>query len=166
MNHNELMRNLRRAMAVNEHGLADIYALSGDSMDPDALKNRLKQSNEAGFVECEEVTAARMLEALIIHRRGARGGEGEKAEPPKPQLPLSNNHVLKKLRIAYDLKDEDMHRIFHSAGQELGKQQLKSLFRKEGNKNYLPCSDKLLRLFLKGLIQEARSQLEQDKGSN
>ena len=153
MNHNELMRNLRRALAVNEHGLAEIYALSGETMDPEALKNRLKQSNEPGYEECEEATAARMLEALIVHRRGAR----EDSPPAPPQLPLNNNHVLKKLRIAYDLKDEDMHELFAGEGHELGKQQLKSLFRKEGNKNYLPCSDKLLRLFLKGLSKRART---------
>ena len=158
MNHNELMRNLRRALAVNEHGLAEIYALCGESMEPEALKNRLKQSNESGYVECEEATAARMLEALIIHLRGAREG----AEPPQPQLPLSNNHILKKLRIAYDLKDEDMHRLFATEGTELGKQQLKSLFRKADNKNYLACSDKLLRVFLKGLVNEARTKLETD----
>lgn len=154
MNHNELMRNLRRALAVNEHGLAEIYALSGDSMDAEGLKNRLKQSNESGYVECEEVTAARMLEAMIIHLRGAKEG----APTPQPQLPLSNNHVLKKLRIAYDLKDEDMHRLFAAEGTELGKQQLKSLFRKEDNKNYLACSEKLLRIFLKSLVNEARAQ--------
>ena len=153
MNHNELMRNLRRALAVNEHGLAEIYALSGETMDPEALKNRLKQSTEAGFEECEEITAARMLEALIIHLRGAK----DDATPPQPQIPLNNNHVLKKLRIAYDLKDEDMHALFADEDHELGKQQLKSLFRKEGNKNYLPCSDKLLRLFLKGLVKRVRS---------
>lgn len=153
MNHNELMRNLRRALAVNEQGLAEIYALSGETMDPEALKNRLKQSTESGFEECEELTAARMLEALIIHLRGAK----DDAARPQPQIPLSNNHVLKKLRIAYDLKDEDMHSLFAEEDHELGKQQLKSLFRKEGNKNYLPCSDKLLRLFLKGLVKRART---------
>ena len=162
MNHNELMRNLRRALAVNEHGLAEIYALSGESMDPEGLKNRLKQSNESGYVECEEATAARMLEALIIHLRGAREG----AEPPQPQLPLSNTHSLKKLRIAYDLKDEDMHRRIATEGKELGKQQLKSLFRKPDNKNYLPCSDKLLRVFLKGLVNEARAKLEADSNQS
>ena len=158
MNHNELMRNLRRALAVNEHGLEEIYALSGDTLSAEELKNRLKQSNESGFVECEEATAARMLEALILHLRGNRDG----APPPEPQLPLSNNHILKKLRIAYDLKDEDMHRLFAAEGTELGKQQLKALFRKEGHKNYLPCSDKLIRIFLKSLIKEARAKLEQN----
>lgn len=152
MNHNELMRNLRKALAVNENGLAKIYALSGHSMAPEDLKSRLKQENEPGFEDCEEITAARMLEALIIHQRGAKEG----AEPPTPQIPLGNNHILKKLRIAYDLKDEDMHSLFEAEGNPLGKQELKSLFRKEGNKNYLPCSDKLLRLFLKAIIKRAR----------
>ena len=153
MNHNELIRNLRKALAVNENGLAEIYALSGQTMSPEDLKSRLKQENEPGFVACEEAVAATLLEAMILHLRGAKEG----AAPPTPQIPLSNNHILKKLRIAYDLKDEDMHAIFATEGEELGKQELKSLFRKEGNKNYLPCSDKLLRTFLKGLIKRARS---------
>lgn len=153
MNHNELMRNLRKALAVNETGLAEIYALTGQAMSPEDLKNRLKQENEPGFVVCEEATAAILLEAMILHLRGAKEG----AEPPTPQIPLGNNHTLKKLRIAYNLKDEDMHAVFELEGEELGKQELKSLFRKEGNKNYLPCTDKLLRTFLKGLIKRARA---------
>lgn len=156
MNHNELMRNLRKALAVNENGLAEIYGLSGQSMTADDLKARLKQENEPGFVACDETTAALLLEAMIIHLRGTKEG----AAPPQPQLPLGNNHILKKLRIAYDLKDEDMHAIFAGEDNPLGKQELKSLFRKEGNKNYLACSDKLLRLFLKGLTKRVRGQAE------
>lgn len=153
MNHNELLRTLRRALAANEVSMAEVYALSGDTIPPETFKGLLKHANENGFVACDERTAALMLEALILHLRGAREG----SEAPQPQLPLTNNHILKKLRIAYDLKDDDMHTLFANEGQELGKQQLKSLFRKEGHRNYLPCSDKLLRVFLKALANQART---------
>jgi len=156
MNHNELMRNLRRMLAVNEEGLAEIYALSGNTLEPDALKGRLRQSNEPDYVECEEATVAHLLEAMILHLRGQTPG----AAAPALQLPLTNNHILKKLRIAYNLKDVDMHALFEDAGQPLGKQQLKSLFRSADNKNYLPCSDKLLRMFLKALAKRARGEIQ------
>jgi uncharacterized protein YehS (DUF1456 family) len=154
MNHNELMRQLRKTLAVNETGLADIYALSGQSMSPDALKQRLKQENEADFVECEDTTIAYLLEAIIIHLRGAKEGSTVQIS----QWPLSNNQILKKLRIAYDLKDEDMHSIFEAEETPLSKQELKALFRKEDNKNFQSCSDKLLRAFLHGLSKRARQE--------
>ncbi len=65
---------------------------------------------------------------------------------------MTNNDILKKLRIALDLKEIDMIEIFEFAGYEINKSELSGLFRKEGHKNYRSCSDELLTLFLDGYI--------------
>ena len=65
---------------------------------------------------------------------------------------MTNNDVIKKLRIALDLKEADMFQIFDLSGNAINKSLLSGIFRKEGHKNYRECSDKLLENFLDGYI--------------
>jgi len=65
---------------------------------------------------------------------------------------MTNNEVIKKLRIALDLKEVDMTKIFELSGYEIKKSELSGIFRKEGHKNYRECSDLLLNHFLDGYI--------------
>ena len=64
--------------------------------------------------------------------------------------------VLKKLRVAFQLKDVDMHAIFAAAGFPLSKPELSALFRQPDHKNYRACGDQLLRNVLKGLTARVR----------
>lgn len=72
------------------------------------------------------------------------------------QWPINNNIILKKLRVAFELKDADLHDILQAADFPVSKPELSALFRKEGQKNYRPCGDQLLRNFLKGLALRLR----------
>ena len=77
--------------------------------------------------------------------------------PAQPvQWPINNNIILKKLRVAFELKDADLHDILQAADFPVSKPELSALFRKEGQKNYRPCGDQLLRNFLKGLALRLR----------
>lgn len=155
MNSNELLRSLRKVLSANETTMAEISNLGSHKIDVHGMKNMLKHNNDSDFKVCDDATLAAYLEALIIHKRG-----GENTAKASPYLPLSNNQILKKLRVAFELKDDDMHQIFSSsdADVEVSKQELKSLFRNEENKNFKACDDKLLRAFLDGLTQRTRSE--------
>ncbi len=65
---------------------------------------------------------------------------------------MTNNDILKKLRIALELKDDDIVEILRLAEFEISKSELSAIFRREDHKNYKPCGDQLLRRFLNGLI--------------
>jgi uncharacterized protein YehS (DUF1456 family) len=69
---------------------------------------------------------------------------------------VTNNVVLKKLRVAFELKDIDMHQILADAGFPISKPELSALFRQPGHKNFRLCGDQLLRNFLKGLTLRVR----------
>lgn len=69
---------------------------------------------------------------------------------------LTNNDILKKLRVALELKDEDIIHILSLSDFEITKSELSALFRKEDHPNYRPCGDQLLRNFLNGLITYKR----------
>jgi uncharacterized protein YehS (DUF1456 family) len=80
---------------------------------------------------------------------------------------LSNNDILKKIRVALQLKDEDIIHILKLADFEVSKSELSALFRKEDHPNYKPCGDQLLRNFLNGLIIYKRGPFKDwaEKGS-
>ncbi len=63
---------------------------------------------------------------------------------------------LKKLRVAFELKEEDLHAILASVDFPVSKPELSALFRKPGHSNYRTCGDQLLRNFLKGLTLRVR----------
>lgn len=65
---------------------------------------------------------------------------------------MTNNDIIKKLRIALDLKDADMYEIFDLAEFETNKATVSGVFRKADNKNYKECSDEMLEAFLNGYI--------------
>jgi uncharacterized protein YehS (DUF1456 family) len=69
---------------------------------------------------------------------------------------MTNNDILKKLRVALELKDDDIIEILKLSDFEISKSELGAIFRKEDHPNYKPCGDQLLRNFLNGLITYKR----------
>lgn len=65
---------------------------------------------------------------------------------------LTNNDILKKLRVALQLRDDDIVKILKLKDFEISKTELSAFFRTEDHPNYKKCGDQLLRNFLDGLI--------------
>lgn len=65
---------------------------------------------------------------------------------------MSNNDVMKKLRVALELRDDDIVEILKLADFAVTKTELSAIFRKEDHPNFKPCGDQLLRNFLNGLV--------------
>ncbi len=65
---------------------------------------------------------------------------------------LSNNDILKKLRVALELKDEDVIKILKLVDFDITKSEVNALYRTPDHRNYKECGDQLLRNFLNGLI--------------
>ena len=112
----------------------------------------LRKEDEEGFVPCDDRTLAHFLDGLIVHFRGR-----DESQPVRPvEKRITNNLVLKKLRVAFQLKDVDMHDVFDAAGFSVSKPELSALFRQPDHKNYRACGDQMLRNFLKGLTLRVR----------
>jgi uncharacterized protein YehS (DUF1456 family) len=71
---------------------------------------------------------------------------------PKNKSMLTNNDILKKIRVALELKDEDVVKILKLADFDITKSELNALYRNPEHPNYKECGDQLLRNFLNGLI--------------
>jgi uncharacterized protein YehS (DUF1456 family) len=65
---------------------------------------------------------------------------------------MTNNDILKKLRVALKLRDEDIIQVLKLAEFSVTKSEVNALFRSEDHPNYKECGDQLLRNFLNGLI--------------
>ncbi len=76
---------------------------------------------------------------------------------------LTNNDILKKIRVALELKDEDVVNILKLAEFEISKSELNALYRKPDHPNYKECGDQLLRNFLNGLIIYKRGPMPPKK---
>jgi uncharacterized protein YehS (DUF1456 family) len=74
---------------------------------------------------------------------------------------MTNNDILKKLRVALKLRDEDIIEILKLVDFPVSKSEVNALFRTEDHPNYKECGDQLLRNFLNGLIIYKRGPMEQ-----
>ncbi len=77
---------------------------------------------------------------------------------------LTNNDILKKIRVALELKDEDVVKILKLADFDITKSELNALYRKPDHANYKECGDQLLRNFLNGLIIFKRGPMPAKSG--
>jgi uncharacterized protein YehS (DUF1456 family) len=151
MINNDIIRALRYILNVSEFKLVEIAQLGGGEVTQAEINTFMKQEEEPGFELCPHNLMARFLNGLIIYKRG----KDDSRPPMAPDLP-TNNVVLKKLRVAFELKDDDILAMLEGVGFKLSKSELSALFRKEGHVNYRPCGDQLLRNFLKALGNRER----------
>ncbi|PNG14285.1 DUF1456 family protein [Stutzerimonas stutzeri] len=151
MLNNDVMRSLRYILNVNDAKIAEITRLTGCEIPDSEAVAYLKKDDEEGFKPCPDRIMAHFLDGLVIYKRG----KDESRPTPPIELPVTNNTVLKKLRVAFELKEDDMHAILNSVDFPVSKPELNALFRKAGHSNYRVCGDQLLRNFLKGLAQRS-----------
>lgn len=154
MNNNDILRRLRYALDISNPSMIEIFQLSGCSIEQPTLIKLLKKEEENEFIECSNPLLSFFLDGLIVHKRGRR--ESEAGQAPKPDATLNNNAILKKLRIALDLKEDDMLAIMQLAGVTISKSELSALFRNKGHKHFKECGDQFLRNFLQGLTVRNR----------
>jgi len=154
MINNDVLRSIRYMLDLSHPKVVEIIQLADvdfpiDEADVQAL---LKKEEEDGYVACSDRVLAHFLDGLVFHYRGRN-----QDLPPRPvEKRVTNNVVLKKLRVAFELKDVDMHQAFADAGFPVSKPELSALFRQPDHKNFRLCGDQLLRNFLKGLTLRVR----------
>lgn len=75
-------------------------------------------------------------------------------------MALSNNDIIKKLRVALKLKDDDIIEILKLVDYEISKTELSAFFRREDHPHYRKLKDQILRNFLNGLVIYKRGKME------
>ena len=73
---------------------------------------------------------------------------------------LTNNDILKKLRVALKMRDDDIVKVLSLVDFKISKSELGAFFRSEDHPKYMDCQDQILRNFLNGLIIDKRGPRE------
>jgi len=144
---NDILYKIQKALNLTQEEMLEAYKLAEYTMDATHLDSLLKRRQDEGSKLCSYEELGVFLDGFVILKRGP----SPKKKNDDEAVELTNNLILKKLRIAMELKEAETEIIFSLGEAELSKQQLASLFRKEGHKNFKECSDELLMAFLDGL---------------
>jgi len=154
MTYNDILRRLRYALNINDRTMMDMFRLGEYPMDLSGLKDLLKKEDEPGAVECSADALGSFLDGFILFKRGKQNDAGGKAG--QPDRFLTNNLILRKIRIALALKEDDMLGILELGTMTLSRSELSAFFRDKDHKNFKACGDQVLRNFLNGLAKRYR----------
>ncbi|GLR33278.1 DUF1456 family protein [Shewanella decolorationis] len=152
MINNDILRRLRFVFDFNNAKMIKIFAKVGREVSTEEMISLLRKEEEEGYKACNDTTLCQFLDGLIIEKRGLREG----AELPKPVSKLNNNLIFKKLRVALEMREEDIMATLALAEVQMSKSELSALFRNPDHKNFKACGDQILRNFIRGLSLKYR----------
>ena len=147
MNNNDIIRRIRYTYSFNDDKMIQLFKLADLDVSRALVSNWLKKDDDDEQEKLSDENLAIFLNGFIIEKRGRKEG----APPAIAEKKLNNNIILRKLKIALDLRDDDMIEILKLADMRISKHELSAFFRKPGQKQYRECKDQFLRNFLHGM---------------
>ncbi|MBP7477299.1 MAG: DUF1456 family protein, partial [Chitinophagales bacterium] len=126
--------------------MCDLFEKGGNLVTRALVSDWLKREEDPAFKDLSDRALAEFLNGLIIEKRGKKDDTIPIAEDV-----LNNNIILRKLKIALNLKDEDILAILQLADFRLSKHELSAFFRQPNQSQYRACQDQIMRNFLHGL---------------
>lgn len=146
MNNNDILRRTRYTFDLSDDQMIQIFALADHETTRAEVSNWLKKDDHPEQQQLYDKELAIFLNGFINLKRGKKEGP-----QPKPEKSLNNNIVLRKFKIALNLKDEDILHILDLANFRFGKSELSALFRKPDHQHFRKCKDQVLRNFIYGM---------------
>lgn len=154
MNNNDVLRRIRFIFNFGDSKMISIFGLADQQVTRAEISDWLKKEDDPAYQECSDTQLAIFLNGLINDKRGKKEGA-----QPLPEKRLTNNIIFMKLKIALDLKAEDVLEIMALADFAMSKSELSAFFRKPDHKHYRDCKDQILRNFLQGVQLKYRPEL-------
>jgi uncharacterized protein YehS (DUF1456 family) len=143
---NDVLRRIRYTFDFSDSKMISLFALAGETVTREQVSCWLKKDVDDDYKGLKDYLLATFLNGLINDKRGVKEGE-----PAPIEKELTNNIVLRKLRIALNYVDDDMLAVMALADFRISKPELTAFFRKPGHKHYRICKDQILRNFLQGI---------------
>jgi len=143
---NDVLRRLRYAFDFDDSKMIALFGLAEKKVSRAQVSDWLKKDDDPEMKELEDIDLAIFLNGLINDRRGKK--DGPQMEPEKR---INNNIILRKLKIALDLKAEDMLEILALKNMKISKHELSAFFRKPDNRHFRNCKAQILRNFIDGV---------------
>lgn len=146
MNNSDVLRNIRYTFDLNDDKMMQMCSYKDEMVSRAEVSNWLKKDEDPDFKEIPDRNLAIFLNSFIEKRRGKK--EGQEMSPDKY---LNNNIILRKLKIALELKTSDMVEIYKYVGMRVSEHEVNAFFRKPDQRQYRKCLDQFLRKFLHGI---------------
>ncbi len=146
MINNDMLRRIRYIFDFSDSKMIAIFGLADYQVTRGQISDWLKKDDDPAYQKCSDTHLAIFLNGLINDKRGKKEGS-----QPQPEKRLSNNIIFMKLKIALNLKAEDVLEIMNLTNLRISKHELSAFFRRQGHKHYRDCQDQILRNFLKGM---------------
>ncbi|MEZ4933226.1 MAG: DUF1456 family protein [Saprospiraceae bacterium] len=131
---------------LSDSKMMELFELGGEAATRAEISDWLKKEDDPAFKPLYDKQLAIFLNGMIVHERGQKD-----KELPKPEKSLNNNLIFRKLKIALNLKDDEIVEIFKLMDMSVSKHEISAFFRKPGQSQYRVCHDQYLRNFLFGL---------------
>jgi len=152
---NDILRRVRYTFNFNDSKMIALFGLADQQVTRGQISDWLKKEDDPACQKCSDRQLAIFLNGLINDKRG------KKEEPqPEPEKRLTNNIIFMKLKIALNLKAEDVLAIMDLADLRMSKHELSAFFRRPDHKHYRDCNDQILRNFLKGMQLKYRDNIQ------
>ena len=158
MINNDIYRRLRYLFGYHYDHVVALFAATGFEVSEVQYKGWAGKEEEDRFIMMTDRELAIFLNGIIIERRGAQEGP-----PPTAEDEMSNNTILRKLKIEFNMRSEDMLEIFALVDRNLSPHELSAFFRKPSHKSYRYVKGQYLRNFLMGLQLKYKSSLSHPK---
>ena len=146
MTNNDILRRIRYTFDFNDSKMIAVFGLADHLVTREQISDWLKKDDDPAYQKFSDTQLAIFLNGLINDKRGKKEGP-----QPEPEKRLTNNVIFRKLKIALNLKADDILEILDLAGLRISKHELSAFFRKADHKHYRECKDQILRNFLKGV---------------
>jgi len=159
MTNNDILRRTRFIFNFSDAKMIAVFSLADHQVTREEISSWLKKDNDPAYQKCNDRQLAIFLNGLITDKRGRKEGI-----QPIAEKCLTNNIIFRKLKIALNLKDEDILEILQLVNFRLSKHELSAFFRKSGHRHYRSCKDQVLRNFLNGLQVKYRSDIQMTSG--
>lgn len=161
MTNNDVLRRIRYIFDFNDSKMMVLFRGADSQASRAEISSWLKKDDDPAYQECSDNQFAIFLDGLITEKRGKKEG----APPRAPEKKLNNNIILNKLKIALNLKADDVLNTMILADFRISKHELSAFFRKPGHKHYRECKDQFLRKFLQGIQKKHRPESDKNTDS-
>jgi uncharacterized protein YehS (DUF1456 family) len=152
MDNNDILRKIRYVFDFGDDKMIEIFGLAELEVTRAQVSDWLKKEDDPEFKGILDFQLATFLNGLITLKRGKKDGP-----QPVAEKKLNNNIVFRKLKIALNLRDEDILEIFKLVDLRISKTELSAFFRNPKQSQYKPCKDQFLRNFLHGMQLKYRN---------
>lgn len=146
MTNNDIIRRIRYTFDFSNPKIVSLFGLADLEVTQEQIINWLRKEDDPEYQNFSDAKLAIFLNGLIIDKRGKKDGL-----QPVPEKKINNNIIFSKIKIALNLKSEDVLGILALANMKISNHELSAFFRRSDHKHFRECKDQILRNFLNGI---------------